>query len=117
MRWIGGYWGMALSATHNYRDNRIGAIIAFDRRKTRRHRVLKDARIILGNGRSTMTCVVRDLSEIGARLQAPFTPDLPQSFMLMISGDGTMVPVKRVWWMGSQMGVKFTGKFLPAPGK
>jgi hypothetical protein len=103
--------------THNFRDNKSRAIIAFDRRKVRRQRVLKEARIILSNGRSTMSCVIRDLSQSGARLQAPFTPEVPEKFMLLITGESTMVPARRVWWAGNQMGVKFTGKFAPAPGK
>jgi hypothetical protein len=70
---------MPLSAAHNYRDNRLGAIIAFDRRKVHRRRVLKDARILLGNGRSTMSCVVRDLSDFGARLQRRSRPICPSA--------------------------------------
>jgi hypothetical protein len=120
MKRFGGYSSAMIHQSHptqNFRDNKNRAIIAFDRRRVHRQRVLKDARIILNNGRSTMSCTIRDLSALGARLQASPTPDLPENFMLIITSDGTMVPARRIWWLGNQMGIKFTGKFEPVPRK
>jgi hypothetical protein len=105
----------ASPSTHNFRDNKNRAIIAFDRRAVRRQRVLKEARIILSNGRSTMSCVVRDISEKGARLQASFTPDVPEIFMLLIPGEGTMIKARRMWLAGNQMGVRFISAPEPGP--
>jgi two-component system cell cycle response regulator len=64
-----------------------------------------------------MSCVIRDMSEGGARLKAPFTPDLPKDFTLLIPSEATMVAVRRAWWSGDQMGIKFMGEFTPAPKK
>ena len=101
-------------ASHNFLDNKTRAIVAFDRRTQPRYRVLKEARIILNKGPSTMSCVVRDISEDGARLQAPFNPDLPETFELLISHDDTILKARRVWFSGNQMGIRFLGRARPA---
>src|SRR5215471_21001407 len=95
----------------NYRDDRQHAIIAFDRRKEQRHRVLKEALIVLNNGLSTMG-VVRDISEGGARLRVPWTYGLPEVFQLAIKGESQIREVRKVWSTRQEMGVKFvrTGK-------
>ena len=43
--------------------------------------------------------------------------DLPKDFTLLIPSEATMVAVRRAWWSGDQMGIKFMGEFTPAPKK
>ena len=101
----------------NFRDNKQRAIIAFDRRKERRHRVLKEALIVLNNGHSTMSCVVRDISEGGARLRVPWIYGLPEAFQLTIKGESQVREVRKVWAAGQEMGVRFVGTGRPIPAK
>ena len=101
-------------ASRNFVDQKTRAIIAFDRRTQPRYRVLKEARIILNHGQSTMSCLVRDISQDGARLQAPFNPDLPETFEMLINQDDTLLKARRVWFSGNQMGIRFLGRARPA---
>jgi hypothetical protein len=77
-----------------------------DRRRSRRWKVFKDAQLYLGNGRS-VRCVVRDLSENGARLQVPGNIVIPEIFQLHIKADRVTMTARRVWSTLDQMGVRF----------
>lgn len=79
-----------------------------DRRRSRRWKVFKEGRIILGGGRS-VPCVIRDISEEGARLQVPSNTVLPETFQLLVKPDEVMMPARRVWLTLDQVGVRFIG--------
>jgi hypothetical protein len=48
-----------------------------------RHRTLKGARLVFNHGHSTMDCVVRDLSETGAKVMVVSSLGLPDRLTLV----------------------------------
>ncbi len=87
---------------------------AFPNRDTNRQPVAMEARIILRNGWSTMNCLIRDLGNGEARLQAAFATALPGNFQLQIPGENVIVTVRQLWRMGDEIGVRFVGDRRPA---
>jgi hypothetical protein len=56
-----------------------------ERRKTNRSRVLKGAKLVLEKS-MMIDCVVRNLTNIGARIHIPNTVELPKAFGLTFDG-------------------------------
>jgi hypothetical protein len=56
-----------------------------ERRAAQRHRTLKGARIAFNGGQSTISCMVRNLSDIGALLQVDSVVGVPEHFDLLLS--------------------------------
>jgi len=78
-----------------------------DKRRAPRKRVLKGATIAYNDRSSTMSCVVRDISETGARLRLPKGQIAPGRFDLFIELDGVEVPCAVAWRRGEEIGVSF----------
>jgi PilZ domain len=77
-----------------------------EQRKIPRSRVLKSAKLILGNS-STFDCTVRDLTNFGARIELPNTVGLPEKLELTFDG-GRSVRRSRIAWRAlNKAGVKF----------
>jgi hypothetical protein len=55
-----------------------------EKRKARRHRVFKAGTIEFG--RSAFSCVVRDRSDVGAKLDVPSLIGIPDQFVLVTDG-------------------------------
>lgn len=55
-----------------------------ERRKTRRHRVLRRGRVVLPGGRSTLDCVILDMSPLGALIRTDQWLFVPERFDLLI---------------------------------
>jgi hypothetical protein len=53
-----------------------------DQRKFVRHRTLKGGRICFNSGSSSLDCLIRDISEGGARLSLPRADVIPSEFVL-----------------------------------
>jgi PilZ domain len=83
-----------------------------EHRRTPRHRVLKEGRIVIRD-HSTIDCVVRDLSQTGAKLRLPDSIHLPETFDLLLVRDATIVPVRLAWRKGDLVGVAFAGNPKP----
>lgn len=79
---------------------------AHDRRRSRRWKVFKEGRLILAGDRS-VPCVIRDISEEGARLQVPSNTVLPEVFQLLVKPDDVVMSARRVWITLDQVGVRF----------
>ena len=88
--------------------------IKTERRQSIRHRVFKEGRIII-EGHSTINCVVRDLSDAGAKLRVQSTIDLPHAFDLLIVTGGLVFHSTRVWQTDDLIGVKFSNAPTNAP--
>ena len=85
--------------------------IGMPERRTRpRKRVLKTGQIITDSTSSTVDCILRDISESGARLRLTSTAALPSTFLLLIKSENVIVPVQRVWRNAHEVGVKFIGE-------
>ncbi|MCO5732531.1 PilZ domain-containing protein [Rhizobium sp. SSA_523] len=53
-----------------------------------RRRMLKSARLVFNGGHSALSCVLRDMSETGARVSLENTMDVPDEVQLLLD-DGT----------------------------
>jgi len=76
-----------------------------DRRAAPRIRTLKGAKIIWPNG-APVSCVVRNLSESGASLEA-YAPVLQNTFDLVFDLDHSRRSCRVVWRKEPRLGVKF----------
>lgn len=74
-----------------------------------RTRVLKGAHAAFNQEFSAIPCVVRDMSDTGARLQFDEGWFVPPLFTLFVEVDGFKVECERVWHKGSSCGVRFLG--------
>lgn len=78
-----------------------------ERRKIARARVLKRAKLVIGTA-STIDCVVRNLTNIGARVQIANTIDLPQDSIGLTLDEGyTIRPCRIAWRSVTETGVQF----------
>lgn len=57
-----------------------------ERREASRNRTILGAQAVFNDGRSTIDCVVKNLSAKGALLTLPEPTSLPQSFQLRVNG-------------------------------
>jgi two-component system cell cycle response regulator len=72
-----------------------------------RLRRLKDARVIFNGKKSTMTCLLRDVSETGARIKINEPFRVPDIFELEISGQPPRA-ARKVWIGADELGAAFT---------
>ena len=77
-----------------------------ERRKSGRSRVLKSAKLVLGRS-AIIDCVVRNLTNKGARLQIANTVDLPREFEMTFDGGYSIRQCRVVWRTMTETGVKF----------
>jgi hypothetical protein len=86
-----------------------------DHRSATRARAFLKAQIRFNNGMSTMDCVIRDLSEGGARLQISDSVAVPNSFELHIpKRDETRRAVLH-WRTAEEMGIGFQDAAVSKP--
>lgn len=78
-----------------------------ERRSTARSRTLKVAKVILGTS-SAIDCVVRNVTNTGARIHIPNTVDLPEAFDLTFEGGYSFRSCRVVWRLITETGVQFT---------
>ena len=78
-----------------------------ERRSTARSRTLKVAKVILGTS-SAIDCVVRNVTNTGARIHIPNTVDLPEAFDLTFEGGYSFRSCRVVWRSITETGVQFT---------
>jgi hypothetical protein len=77
-----------------------------EKRTTPRQRVLKGGRIAFNNNRSTFDCVIRNLSDQGARLAVASVLGIPNTFDLLLP-DGTRRACQVAWRKTKEIGVAF----------
>ena len=82
-----------------------------ERRDVPRTRALKAGRAILAGGHSTFDCMVRNLSQAGAKVQFESTVDIPADFQLRFE-DGTTHGCHVRWRTARELGVEFTDRKL-----
>jgi hypothetical protein len=70
-----------------------------------RHRVLKAGTIKFGGG--AIDCVVRNLSATGAALEISNQVGVPETFVLLVPGDGLQLRCDVVWRKQYRIGVTF----------
>ena len=84
----------------------IDGAVFEDRRAEPRHRVLKGGTLSFNKGYGALECVVRNLSEHGARLAFGETSAVPPRFGLRISGDDRFRDAHVRWRTMTDIGVE-----------
>lgn len=87
-----------------------------DHRTSGRVRAFLRGEIIHSNGNSRTECTVRDISEGGARIEAPASVTLPEFFELLIPLKNARHRARMTWRAGNEIGVSFiTEAARPTP--
>ena len=86
-----------------------------ERRASPRSRMLKKGKLILPNKISVYDCVIRDLSQTGARITCEETGNLPNELQLMFFAIREVRYVRVVWRRPGELGVEFLTPARPAP--
>jgi diguanylate cyclase (GGDEF)-like protein len=84
------------------------------RRSEHRNRSLRSGKIIFNNRQSVIDCIVRNLSDGGTCLQVDTTAGLPQSFELLIDGEGASRRCRLIWQSETRIGVECREPVRPA---
>ena len=69
--------------------------------------------ILHSNGNSRTECTIRDLSEGGARIEAPQSVTVPEFFDLFIPQRNLRHRVRIIWRHASEFGVSFQNEHQP----
>jgi hypothetical protein len=85
-----------------------------ENRRSIRRRTLKEGKVVLSDW-SVIDCLIRDMSEGGARLEFGGPTELPHEFRLLIVSTNTIIPAALAWHRGQAVGVRFTGPGQSAP--
>ena len=85
-----------------------------DRRSSRRMRTLKQGRIVLSDW-TVIDCLIRDMSDEGARLALGGLSELPQAFRLLVISSNMLFPAELEWQRSLLAGIRFTGPAREAP--
>jgi len=80
-----------------------------ERRKQSRRRVLKEGKIVFADGLRVLDCVIRDMSESGAKLLIANTVSLPDAFYLFEKSSSLLYPASVAWRQPNSIGVEFSG--------
>lgn len=83
--------------------------VEHDKRGAHRLRVLKQGRVVFNRGFSVLDCVIRDVSETGARIECEHAADIPRHFDLLFVADRMMVPCQMRWRRVPLVGAEFIG--------
>jgi hypothetical protein len=87
-----------------------------EHRVSPRRRTLKQGKAVLSDV-TVLDCVVRDMSEGGARLEFGGITKLPPEFRLLVVSTNLLIPVELRWQRGPVAGVAFTGPGKPPVGR
>ena len=78
-----------------------------ENRANRRRRCFLGARVIFNERQATMSCMVRNISDFGARLEFGACPALPDSIELMLDSEAGYAPARIVWRDLNHIGIAF----------
>lgn len=79
-----------------------------DLRLTPRRNTMIPAQIVFDGGRKRIDCIIRNLSDGGAKLEVPSVVGVPNTFDLLAPRQPPR-PCRVVWRALKEMGVQFTG--------
>ena len=77
-----------------------------ERRAIVRQRTFLNGRITFNNGNSSEDCLVRDFTDVGAKVELPH-PHAPETFDLAIPSRGFRAGARVAWRNGARLGVAF----------
>ena len=90
----------------------VGTFPMNEKREIQRRRALKAGTIRIDD-KSTIDCVVRDLSNEGASLEIENPIGIPDRFTLVTKANREQRACHVIWWSARRIGVRF--KQCPAP--
>lgn len=79
-------------------------------RLSSRVRSLKSGRAIVASSGAGIDCVIRNLSDSGARIRFPDPMPMRAAFELYFIAENKRVPIKIAWQHGADVGVMFESK-------
>lgn len=85
----------------------IDAYEPTDRRKSPRIHIQIDGAVQCSRTLTSLSCVVRDISESGARLVVDSSQHVPDAFQLQLEHEGFSTECIVVWRSGTEIGVEF----------
>lgn len=80
--------------------------------RPQRNRVLNGGKLIVSDGKGLIDCVIRDMSETGARVRMSNPTVLPMKIEMLVVKNNMLYPAEIRWNRKSEAGLQFTG-----PGK
>ena len=81
-----------------------------EKRAEHRRKMLKGGTLHFNKGYSTLECVMRDISAVGARIQMGETFGVPSRFVLSITGDDARYEASVQWRNARNIGLALTPK-------
>src|SRR5687767_453191 len=91
--------------------NPIGhAAMRQERRIAPRTKSFLQGRIFFNNRRSSVDCLIRDYSEIGAKLKSSESVTVPEAFELYVPNKDIVHRCRAQWRSGNEMGVAFSAE-------
>lgn len=87
-----------------------------DRRRSHRRRTLKEGRVVSNDHSTVFDCLIRDMSEGGARLKLETTQEIPDEFYLYIVHLRRRAKVEVRWRTGDTLGIEFMSALEEFPG-
>jgi hypothetical protein len=78
-----------------------------ERRVLVRHKTFIKGRIYFNNRLSSVDCIVRDMTERGARLQVPESVAVPDAFEISLPNKDEQYRAQAQWRKGDQIGVSW----------
>jgi hypothetical protein len=86
-----------------------------DKRKSSRQRLFVRGFIRVPQDGLTLSCIVRDISETGAKLRFRAAPPIPDAFELHVPTKGQIIQAKRAWMEACEVGISFERNIAFAP--
>jgi hypothetical protein len=91
------------------REQAESRVAMIERRALARHKTFIKGRIYFNNRLSSMDCIVRDITDRGARLEASESVALPDAFELYLPNKDEHFFARVEWRKGSHLGVSWSG--------
>jgi two-component system cell cycle response regulator len=86
-------------------------------RRSSRRRTLKNGKIVLPGSWGTYDCIIKDVSDRGARLRLAESAILPRDFELVFVTEALTYPVQLRWRREREAGVEFSGPARSLSGR
>ncbi len=83
-----------------------------EHRKTGRSRTVLRATIIFNNRNSSLDCMIRNFSDVGAKILIDDTIAIPQQFELQVPQKGRSFASKVIWRSNGEIGIEFANELV-----
>jgi len=82
-------------------------ITANERRAVPRHKSFIQGRVYYNNRHSSMDCILREFTDIGARLEFSDVTGLPDKFEIYVPSKDLYFQAQVIWHKGNSLGVRW----------